>query len=93
VLMKRKLCQFFLLILVVIFQDSYALCRVFKKNVAFGELHKQKQGECSSSQAKEKQEQFTNVRDAGQSSGSSEHGKDNSWMQFISDDLWRNKTK
>ena len=91
--MKRKLCQFFLLILVVIFQDSYALCRVFKKNVAFGELHKQKQGECSSSQAKEKQEQFTNVRDAGQSSGSSEHGKDNSWMQFISDDLWRNKTK
>ena len=91
--MKRKLCQFFLLILVVIFQDSYALCRVFKKNAAFGEFHEQKQGECSSSQAKEKQEQFTNVRDAGQSSGSSEHGKDNSWMQFISDDLWCNKTK
>ncbi|CAL5062974.1 unnamed protein product [Urochloa decumbens] len=74
-------------------QDSYALCRVFKKNVAFGEFQKQKQGECSSSQAKEKQEQFTNDRDAGQSTSSNEHGKDNSWMQFISDDLWCNKTK
>jgi hypothetical protein len=82
-----------LLIRTVILQDSYALCRVFKKNVALGEFQKQKQGECSSSQAKEKQEQFTGVGDAGQSSGSNEHGKDNTWMQFIADDLWCNKTK
>jgi hypothetical protein len=61
--------------------------------VALGELQKQKQSECSSSQTKEKQQQFTNLGDAGQSSGSNEHGKDNSWLQFIADDVWCSKTK
>jgi hypothetical protein len=92
-LLTKQKCNQFLVNSTVVLQDSYALCRVFKKNVALGELQKQKQGECSSSQSKEKQEQFTSIRDAGQSSGSNEHGKDNTWMQFIADDLWCNKTK
>jgi hypothetical protein len=69
----------------------YALCRVFKKNVTFGEI--EKQGECSASKAKGNQEQLPNFGDVGQTSTSSEQGKDNSWMQFIDDGLWSNKTK
>jgi hypothetical protein len=80
-----------LLILFVIRQDMYALCRVFKKNVTFGEI--EKQGECSASKAKGNQEQLPNFGDVGQTSTSSEQGKDNSWMQFIDDGLWSNKTK
>jgi hypothetical protein len=58
--------------------------------VTFGEFVKQ--GECSTSKAKENQE-LTNFTDVGQTSGSNEQGKDNSWMQFIADDRWSNKTK
>jgi hypothetical protein len=57
--------------------------------VAFGEF--EKQGECSTSKAKGNQE-LTNFADVGQASDSNEKGKDNSWMQFIADDLWSNKT-
>ncbi|KAM3277499.1 hypothetical protein ACQJBY_045408 [Aegilops geniculata] len=74
------------------FIDSYALCRVFKKNVPAGEF--EKQGECSSAQAKGNQEQVTDFEDAGESSTANENDKDNSWMQFIVEDLWcSNKTK
>jgi hypothetical protein len=76
----------------VILQDSYALCRVFKKNEPIDEF--EKQGECSTSQAKGNQEQVTDFEDAGESSGVNENDKDNSWMQFIVEDLWcSNKTK
>lgn len=54
----------------------------------------EKQGECSTSRAKDNQEEVTDFEDAGQSSGAAENDKDNSWMQFIVDDLWcTNKTK
>lgn len=53
-----------------------------------------KKGECSSSQAKGNEEQVTDFGDAGQSSGANENDKDNSWMQFIAEDLWcTNKLK
>ena len=63
------------------------------KNVPVGEF--EKQGECSTSQAKGNQEQVTDFEDAGESSGAAnENDKDNSWMQFIVEDLWcSNKTK
>ena len=81
-----------LFIFLIILQDSYALCRVFKKNVPVGEF--EKQGECSMSQAKGNQEQVADFEDAGESSGANENDKDNSWMQFIVEDLWcTNKTK
>lgn len=89
---KKKGNEDWLFIFLVLLQDSYALCRVFKKNVPAGEF--EKQGECSSSQAKGNQEQVTDFEDAGESSTANENDKDNSWMQFIVEDLWcSNKTK
>uniref|UniRef100_A0A453LKQ3 Uncharacterized protein n=1 Tax=Aegilops tauschii subsp. strangulata TaxID=200361 RepID=A0A453LKQ3_AEGTS len=89
---KKRGNEVLLFIFLVLLQDSYALCRVFKKNVPAGEF--EKQGECSSSQAKANQEQVTDFEDAGESSTANENDKDNSWMQFIVEDLWcSNKTK
>ncbi|PKU80776.1 NAC domain-containing protein 86 [Dendrobium catenatum] len=74
-------------------QDSYALCRVFKKNVVCTEV--EEQGQCSLSVAESPQAinndyEITSpdVPLLGSSSCIEEEDKDDSWMQFITDDAW-----
>ncbi|KAH0457167.1 hypothetical protein IEQ34_015074 [Dendrobium chrysotoxum] len=75
-------------------QDSYALCRVFKKNVVCTEVEEQA-GQCSlsvteSPQAINNDYEITSpdVPLLGSSSCIEEEDKDDSWMQFITDDAW-----
>ncbi|XP_015883764.1 NAC domain-containing protein 54 [Ziziphus jujuba] len=77
-------------------QDSYALCRVFKKNGICSEI--EEQGQCnisfmesSTTQGVVINECETMSPDQAQMASSScveEEDKDDSWMQFITDDAW-----
>ncbi|KFK39102.1 hypothetical protein AALP_AA3G201200 [Arabis alpina] len=86
-------------------QDSYALCRVFKKNGICSELETEQQlqtGQCSFTTASieiNSNNHFNNNNieyetmspEVGVSSGCVEDvvdDKDDSWMQFITDDAW-----
>nr|CAD1821199.1 unnamed protein product [Ananas comosus var. bracteatus] len=82
-------------------QDSYALCRVFKKNVACAEV--EEQGQCSIAMVESSLHVIPNSEfDAaaatspdvpvGSSSCVEEDDKDDAWMQFISDDAWCTST-
>ncbi|BFG33280.1 hypothetical protein CerSpe_195540 [Prunus speciosa] len=82
-------------------QDSFALCRVFKKNGICSEMEEQ-QGQYSASLIQERSSQgttgsTTNFNDCETmspdipmtaSSCLEEDEKDDSWMQFITDDPW-----
>ncbi|KAJ3692888.1 hypothetical protein LUZ60_011983 [Juncus effusus] len=79
-------------------QDSYALCRVFKKNVVVC-TDIEEQGQCSITMLKTTQKILAMTNDyetaspadmpVGSSSCADElDDKDDSWMQFISDDAW-----
>lgn len=76
------------------FQDSYALCRVFKKNVVCAEV--EDQGQYSNIVLIESPQAFTNDQyenmspdvPGGSSSCVEEDDKDDEWMQFITDDAW-----
>ncbi|KAF3974707.1 hypothetical protein ACB098_04G063800 [Castanea mollissima] len=73
-------------------QDTYALCRVFKKNGICSEI--EEQGQCSLSLLESSQgvinEYETMSPDVTMASSSclDEEDKDDSWMQFITDDAW-----
>ncbi|KAM0942141.1 hypothetical protein DsansV1_C15g0135141 [Dioscorea sansibarensis] len=82
-------------------QDSYALCRVFKKNVVCGEV--EDQGQCSLSMIESSQgltsssthdqyyDQLETVSPdtaVGSSPCIDEDDKDDSWMQFITEEAW-----
>lgn len=76
-------------------QDSYALCRVFKKNGVGSEVEEQQQAQCSASLLMgspqglmSEYELVTTSPDAQIASSScvDEEDKDDSWMQFITDD-------
>ncbi|XP_072974752.1 NAC domain-containing protein 54-like [Typha angustifolia] len=74
-------------------QDSYALCRVFKKNVVCNEV--EEQGQCSITLVEGSQQIISNDYETmspdmpvGSSSCIDEDDKDDAWMQFISDDAW-----
>ncbi|XP_072964596.1 NAC domain-containing protein 45-like [Typha angustifolia] len=72
-------------------QDSYALCRVFKKHVVLTE--EEKQGKCTlveSSQEviKEHETMSPDVPMGPLSACIDEDDKDDAWMQFITDDAW-----
>ncbi|CAL9129346.1 unnamed protein product [Musa textilis] len=80
-------------------QDSYALCRVFKKTVAC--TRGEEQGQCSSTLAESLRDSMaeieTNSPDMPMGSSSlrvdddhdgDDEAKDDSWMQFIIDDAW-----
>lgn len=85
-------------------QDSYALCRVFKKNGICSELESEQQlqtGQCSFTTASMEinsnnnnnynNEYETMSPEVGVSSAYVEDvvdDKDDSWMQFITDDAW-----
>ncbi|XP_010551125.1 PREDICTED: NAC domain-containing protein 86 [Tarenaya hassleriana] len=67
-------------------QDSYALCRVFKKNGICSEVEDQQQrGECSSFTL---MENSNNEYETMSSACPEDDDKDDSWMQFITDDAW-----
>lgn len=74
-------------------QDSCALCRVFKKNVACAEVD---QGQCSNLVLIESPQAITNDQyetmspdvPGGSSPCVDEDDKDDAWMQFITDDAW-----
>ncbi|XP_039010934.1 NAC domain-containing protein 45-like [Hibiscus syriacus] len=70
-------------------QDGYALCRVFKKNGTIGS-EMEAQGRCSSSVA---DQDYSQEPPLGASSSlcmeeEEDNDKDESWMQFITDDAW-----
>ncbi|KAL6973655.1 hypothetical protein U1Q18_027841 [Sarracenia purpurea var. burkii] len=75
-------------------QDSYALCRVFKKNGVCSDM--EEQGQCSLSLMETCQSGVANDCDtmspdvplASSSSCMDEEDNDESWMQFITDDAW-----
>ncbi|TYH54884.1 hypothetical protein ES332_D09G200600v1 [Gossypium tomentosum] len=74
-------------------QDSYALCRVFKKNGIC--LETEDQGrcnmlvmECSQSVINDSETMSPDLPLASSSSFIEEEDKDDSWMQFITDDPW-----
>ncbi|KAL6319920.1 hypothetical protein AAG906_036996 [Vitis piasezkii] len=73
-------------------QDSYALCRVFKKNGICSES--EEQGQCSSSLMESSQGVLNDYETMSpdvplpSSSCMEEEDKDDSWMQFITDDAW-----
>ncbi|KAJ6976911.1 hypothetical protein NC653_028934 [Populus alba x Populus x berolinensis] len=76
-------------------QDSYALCRVFKKNGICSEI--EEQGQCTTSLSLTESspqgvlnEYETMSPDVPVASSSciEEEDKDDSWMQFITDDPW-----
>lgn len=73
-------------------QDSYALCRVFKKNVVCTEV--EEQGQCSLALVESSQgalaeyETMSPDVPVGSSSCIDEEDKDDAWMQFITDDAW-----
>ncbi|GMN59398.1 hypothetical protein TIFTF001_028472 [Ficus carica] len=73
-------------------QDSYALCRVFKKNGICSEIEEQ-QGQCSislieSSQGviNDSETMSPDIPTASSLCADQEDDKDDSWMQFITDD-------
>ncbi|KAK3041888.1 hypothetical protein RJ639_002170 [Escallonia herrerae] len=75
-------------------QDAYALCRVFKKNGVCSEIEEQGQSslsllEYSQGVANDNYE-CTMSPDVPLASSScmEEEDKDDSWMQFITDDAW-----
>ncbi|KAE8125931.1 hypothetical protein FH972_020692 [Carpinus fangiana] len=76
-----------------VLQDTYALCRVFKKNGICSEID-QEQGQCSISLLEGSQgvinDYETMSPDVTMASSScvDEEDKDDSWMQFITDDAW-----
>lgn len=72
-------------------QDTYALCRVFKKNGICSEI--EEQGQCSLTLLEGSQgvinEYETMSPDVTMASSCvEEEDKDDSWMQFITDDAW-----
>lgn len=77
-------------------QDSYALCRVFKKNVMCTEV--EEQGQCSLAMVEIRSQVVSRAVDyetaspgdmpVGSSSCIDEDDKDDAWMQFITDDAW-----
>ncbi|KAE9588287.1 hypothetical protein Lal_00003295 [Lupinus albus] len=74
-------------------QDTYALCRVFKKNGICSEI--EEQGQCSMSPLIESSQTIINECETmspdilGTSySCLEEEDKDDSWMQFITEDAW-----
>jgi hypothetical protein len=88
-------------------QDTYALCRVFKKNAICAEVEELQEGQCSMALLEGAcQQLLAGSRNSGQeyyqtpspdvpvgsASGTAdaddEADKDDSWMQFISDDAW-----
>ncbi|XP_020221872.1 NAC domain-containing protein 86 [Cajanus cajan] len=74
-------------------QDTYALCRVFKKNGICSDIEEQ-QGQCSISLIECSQtiinecETMSPDIPGASSSCLEEEDKDDSWMQFITDDAW-----
>ncbi|KAL5201203.1 hypothetical protein ABZP36_035557 [Zizania latifolia] len=85
-------------------QDTYALCRVFKKNAICTEVE-ELQGQCSmallegacqqllASGSQEYETPSPDVPVGSTSGGADEDAdKDDSWMQFISDDAWGSST-
>ncbi|XP_021679914.1 NAC domain-containing protein 54 isoform X2 [Hevea brasiliensis] len=79
-------------------QDSYALCRVFKKNGTCNEMEDQ-QGQCSSVSLMDQSssqgglinhdyETMSPDVPIPSSSCADDEDKDDSWMQFITDDPW-----
>ena len=73
-------------------QDTYALCRVFKKNGICSDI--EEQGQCSISLI-ESSQTITNECETmspdipgASSSCLEEEDKDDSWMQFITEDAW-----
>ncbi|KAL3574909.1 hypothetical protein D5086_023010 [Populus alba] len=102
VYLKFSCCHFFPWLIVctqgyflVSFQDSYALCRVFKKNGICSEI--EEQGQCTTSLSLTESspqgvlnEYETMSPDVPVASSSciEEEDKDDSWMQFITDDPW-----
>ena len=85
-------------------QDSYALCRVFKKNGVCSEIEEQAR-QCSSSPTVENCQIMINDCDSMSLSPADQHhvslassssfmdeednnNDDESWMQFITDDAW-----
>ncbi|KAK5804445.1 NAC domain-containing protein 54-like isoform X2 [Gossypium arboreum] len=74
-------------------QDSYALCRVFKKNGICSETKDQGRCnmlvmECSQSVINDSETMSPDLPLASSSSFIEEEDKDDSWMQFITDDPW-----
>lgn len=86
-------------------QDTYALCRVFKKNAICAEVEELQEGQCSmallegacrqllasGSNSQEYQTPSPDVPVGSTSGGGdadADDDKDDSWMQFISDDAW-----
>ncbi|ONK71802.1 uncharacterized protein A4U43_C04F12550 [Asparagus officinalis] len=75
-------------------QDSYALCRVFKKNVVCAEV--EDQGQCSSivliespqTIVSDQYETMSPEVPIGSSPCIDEDDKDDAWMQFITEDAW-----
>lgn len=84
------------------YQDSYALCRVFKKNVVVCTEIEDQAGQCSITMVEippkitsltndyenENENESPTDMTVGSSSCADEDDKDDSWMQFISDDAW-----
>ncbi|XP_059642718.1 NAC domain-containing protein 54-like [Cornus florida] len=76
-------------------QDTYALCRVFKKNGACSS-EMEEQGQCSLTLMENSSQSAINDRyenmspdvPVASSSLMEEDDKDDSWMQFITDDAW-----
>ncbi|PIA64003.1 hypothetical protein AQUCO_00201357v1 [Aquilegia coerulea] len=74
-------------------QDSYALCRVFKKNAVISEVEEHTRssltfGESTSSSAIIEYETMSPDVPIGSSPCMEEDDKDDAWMQFITDDAW-----
>ena len=86
-------------------QDTYALCRVFKKNAICAEVEELQEGQCSmvllegacqqllaGSTSQEYYQTPSPDVPVGSTSGTADADddpdKDDSWMQFISDDAW-----
>ncbi|XP_047167966.1 NAC domain-containing protein 86 isoform X2 [Vigna umbellata] len=73
-------------------QDTYALCRVFKKNGICSEI--EEQGQCSISLIESCQTMINECDTmspdipGASSSCLEEEDKDDSWMQFITEDAW-----
>ena len=98
-----KIASVFCFVLFIGLQDSYALCRVFKKNGICSEVEEILVGGQSSSSSLSFMENSnstsqTLVNDyetlspdilmAASSSCVEEEEKDDSWMQFITEDAW-----
>lgn len=86
-------------------QDTYALCRVFKKNAICSEVEELQEGQCgmallegacqqllagSGNSGQEYYQTPSPDVPVGSTSGTADDDpdKDDSWMQFISDDAW-----